>query len=812
MKSSVILAFFGLFVLCSQLTWAQGPARWISRGPGGGGALFAPSISPHQTSEIYIRCDMSDVFHTTDLGYSWETMDFRQMQGGNLMSWVQFTSDPNVLYGLNGHTPSRSDDGGRHWISIPLDPWTLSAYCLFADPQSTNRLFISDYSTLYFSTNSGKTYTPIFSASDLHIAGSFFDGSRIFIGTRAGLVVSTNNGQTFALSSIAGLPGTEAMVSFAGASEGGITRLVCVTLGSGDVYPGVTGGDHGNYRAIYRLDFGRDTTWSSRVTGVNSADHPFFVSMCRTNIQTAYVAGGSDNGAPIVYKTTNGGNSWSAVFLTSGNQNIQTGWQGDDPGPWNWQKWSFGEYALGFNVCLSDPSRAVITDLGFVHITTNGGQTWRQAYAHPSDQNALNSATDKQKSYHGTGIEDTSCWWLAWPNSNTMYAAYTDIRGMRSTNGGASWSFPSGLNFNSTYQAVVHPSNGWIFATASSVHDMYAWDRYCQDAYIDNGTGALLYSTNNGASWQTFRSFGRPVVGVALDPSNPQRMCVSMVHSVSGGIYRTTNLLSGPAAAWVRLATPPRTQGHPYNVRILNDGTLVCSYSARINSGNFSNSSGVFVSTNQGTAWLDRSAAGMQYYTKDVVVDPFDSTQQRWYAGVWGEWGKSAGLGGLYQTTNRGVNWTRITTNLSAVESCTINPLRSNELYVTTEAQGLWICTNRFSATPRFEELMNYPFRFPTRVFFNPWNPNEAWVTSYGNGMRLGRVEDPSPVISSLDMEQHTIDVTAESGQRIITRVSEDLIQWQEVATNSVLDRDATFDVTDPLGATQKFLSIRIGL
>ncbi|HBA83203.1 MAG TPA: hypothetical protein DCZ95_03825 [Verrucomicrobia bacterium] len=786
------------------------PARWISRGPGGGGAFFAPSMSPFQPSEMYIRSDMSDVFHTRDSGVSWDTLDFRQMQGGNLTSWVQFTADPNVRYGLNGNTPSRSDDAGQTWTPIPLDQWTLSAYSLFADDQRTNRLFISDYSTLYFSTNSGRSYALRFSASDCHIAGAFFDGARIFIGTRAGLVVSTNYGQTFALSPIGGVPGTEAMVSFAGASEDGVIRLFCVTLGAGDVYPGVTGGDHGGYRGMYRLDYGRDSTWSSKVAGVASADHPFFVSMCRTNIQIAYVAGGSDNDAPIVYKTSNGGTSWSAVFQSGGNQNIATGWQGDDPGAWNWRKWSFGEYALGFQVCPSDPSCAVITDLGFVHITTNGGQTWQQAYAHPSDQNAINTPTDKQKSYHGVGIEDTSCWWLAWPESNTLYAAFTDIRGMRSTNGGASWSFPAGLNFNSTYQAIVHPSNRWIFATASSVHDLYAWDRYCQDAYIDNGTGALLYSTNQGASWQTFRSFGRPVVGLALDPGNPQKMYVSLAHSSSGGIYRTTNLLSGPSAAWIKLASPPRTQGHAYNVHVLNDGALLCSYSARINSGNFSNSAGVFVSTNHGVAWLDRSAAGMQYYTKDVVVDPFDTTQQRWYAGVWGEWGKSSGLGGLYQTTNRGVSWVRLTDELTAVESCTVNPLRSNELYVTTEAQGLWLCTNRLSANPTFAPLLNYPFRFPTRVFFNPWNPNEAWVTSYGNGLRMSRLIEPPPAIANMETP-HRFEVAAASGQKIVTRISDNLLQWREAATNIVLDQQITFDDPDKTGATQRFYSVGIG-
>jgi hypothetical protein len=53
-----------------------------------------------------------------------------------------------------------------------------------------------------------------------------------------------------------------------------------------------------------------------------------------------------------------------------------TGWTGDDSGAWNWKKWSFGECAMGFTVCQSDLNRAVISDFGFIHSTSNGGVTW----------------------------------------------------------------------------------------------------------------------------------------------------------------------------------------------------------------------------------------------------------------------------------------------------------------------------------------------------------------------------------------------------------------------------------------------------
>src|SRR5439155_907596 len=141
------------------------PTQWQVRGSGGGGALFSPQLNPANPNDIYIASDMSQVFHTTNAGALWQTVDFRQLQGGH-EARVQFTEDPNIRYSIdysnvNGTDlvrPSKSVDGGLTWQAIASDPTGAGAFYLFADPNNHNRLVVTDYTTLYFSTDGGQTW------------------------------------------------------------------------------------------------------------------------------------------------------------------------------------------------------------------------------------------------------------------------------------------------------------------------------------------------------------------------------------------------------------------------------------------------------------------------------------------------------------------------------------------------------------------------------------------------------------------------------------------------------------------------------
>src|SRR5262249_23149182 len=154
-----------------------------------------------------------------------------------------------------------------------------------------------------------------------------------------------------------------------------------------------------------------------------------------------------------------------------------------------------GEVALGLAVDANDPSRVIITDLGFAHESTDGGATWHDLNVAPADLNPAGSPMPKGRSYHDSGLDNTSSWGVTWVNANRLIASDTDVIAEVSSDGGQTFGFGfTGNNYNTTYRTVVQPSTGVVYAATSSIHDMYQ-STHLTDASIDGGSGAVLFST-----------------------------------------------------------------------------------------------------------------------------------------------------------------------------------------------------------------------------------------------------------------------------------------------------------------------------
>lgn len=798
MKMKKILFSFFLYLSSIALFAQNYPQIWEARGIGGGGAWFGVSINPQNDNEFCLGTDMTGLYRTDNFGLSYEMAHFEEVRA-NPLSVVQYTNDPLVRYILSsdpvngGHFPKKSIDGGITWSNITDPTGDNSAYHLLANPYNTNELIITDYWNLYFSNDGGSTFSLKYTTNStesagagIHVGGAFWDNNNnIYIATTFGIITSTNGGTTFSLSAPTGFGAGEVLLSFAAAKEGTETKFWCVTASAGDIYAGVVPYDFSNQVSKIYTKKSNQSNWTLKNIGVQSADMLYFIRCAVNDTSIAYVGGGNSN--PIVLKTSNGGNSWSHIFLSANNQNIATGYCGQN-GDFSW---GWAELVLTMDVAPNNANKIVIADYGFVHTSTNGGITWQQAYNDAADQNAVSSITPKGSDYHSIGLENTSSWQIFWIDSLNTWTCYSDIRGIRSNDGAYSHNFNyTGQPYNSSYRVVKNIANNTLYLATSSVHDLYESTRLGSALDATANTGEVLYSSNNGATWQTLHNFSDIVAWVATNPNNSNQLYASVVNSVNGngGVWVSNNINLGASSTWSKLPNPPNTQGRPFNIIVLNDDKVLVSYSARRNP-DFTSSSGIFLYDPVSNTWQDKSTSAMRYWTRDVVVDPFDTLQNTWYACVYKSWGTSSGPGGLFKTTNRGTTWTEIGA-FEYVGSASINPNNANQMYVCTETEGLWFSENINDTNPTFTQT-NYPFHHPQRVFFNPYKEAEVWVTNFGNGLRVGNTDciAPEPTISgnsSVCANQfNTYQVAAVSGATYNWTVSGGTIQSGQ-GTNTI--------------------------
>lgn len=110
-----------LIVLCiaASASFGQVPTQWNSRGVGGGGALFAPSINPANDDEYYAS-------------------------------------------GAPGYVPIpvKTIDGGSTWLPLSGNPDNSEEILsINVDYNNPKRVLISYYGAIYFSSNGGATFT-----------------------------------------------------------------------------------------------------------------------------------------------------------------------------------------------------------------------------------------------------------------------------------------------------------------------------------------------------------------------------------------------------------------------------------------------------------------------------------------------------------------------------------------------------------------------------------------------------------------------------------------------------------------------------
>lgn len=746
---ALFLLIFGI----GNLSLAQ-PTEFKPKGSGGGGYMYSPAISPFNQNELYLVCDMGGVYKSSSEGHMWEVYPYQQIIG-TVKSQIQFTSSADTLYtvakSLSNTSdpwfkaePTMSTDAGKTWVKIN-DPTTTGVHALYANPHRTNQIILNEYDKLFFSNNSGETYSTIYQSlnSNCWLGGIFWDENLIIVAINDGLLISTDDGDTFTFKETKGIPETEAIFKMNGAKDGNVIRLFATTVPKEKLFPWLEVIDlYHDFKELYVLDFDKDSAWTSTRNNIPKEVSIRWVDLAQNNINTVYAAGDL-NYQPFIFKSKDGGKTWVNTFKVINNENIYTGWGGDG----GYFSYLWGGGALGFNVCKSNPEKVISTD-GFSFMTKDGGETWYQLHVNPINQNLPGELTQNDAFYQSSGLDVTTGHSMIWLGKDTILMGCTDIGNQYSEDGGESWSFKKNiltswgsLTFPNWYQIIKPKNQNILYAAVSEINDIYLGYRI-SDNSIEGTLGRILKSEDNGITWQTILDLAHPIVWVAIDPNDNQKLFASVVDHIDGGIFRS---LDG-GNTWNKLNLPSRTEGRPYTIRVLKDGGVVASFCARAQEDQvtLTPSSGVFYSPDGGDTWFDRTDSRMQFYTKDIIIDLNDSEQNTWYASTWGRFTVFEGLnnsgnGGIYRTKNRGLTWERIFSHERA-ESMAIDPLNPNRMYVALELEGLFYTNdlNTFQF-PTFQRLESFPFARPKRIFFDNYNQNTIWVTTMGGSVWKGQ-------------------------------------------------------------------------
>ena len=128
MKLRILIPLIIFVVVCLASALAERPGGFRIVGPGGGGAMFNPTISPHDLNTVLISCDMTGSYITHDGGRTWRMFNLRGVVNF-------FVFDPHDAKTMYAHATGlwRSRDDGETWALVSPAPSTVRGVKMSSD-------------------------------------------------------------------------------------------------------------------------------------------------------------------------------------------------------------------------------------------------------------------------------------------------------------------------------------------------------------------------------------------------------------------------------------------------------------------------------------------------------------------------------------------------------------------------------------------------------------------------------------------------------------------------------------------------------
>lgn len=736
------LAFVLLLALALSVG-ADRPGGFTVVGPGGGGAMFHPSVSPHDIDTVLVSCDMTGAYISHDGGKSWRMFNLR----GVVEFFVFDPKDKNVIY-AQATGLWRSSDNGDTWKlvyprpssvkgirmnsdhsdeEIVADPDPLGSIAAMAiDPEDSRTFYVSTGNrrkgafALFVSQDAGDSWRKLADLPDF--------ATKIWVNPHS--------------------PARDRTLVIAGpqllATKHGSGELKVLPLPPAKSMPDVSAGFSGEGKVIlYAIgdesafasdDEGRN--WRKVVLGA-SAIKTRAIATSASHADVAYVSYRNLEESGVKYmgvaKTEDAGKTWqpawkeeSAVTAKpSANANVRDAWITERFGS------DWGENPLALTVAEQDPNVSYGTDLGRTMRTTDGGATWVAVYSKRVDQSGWTS----------TGLDVTNAYGYHFDpfDQKRHFITTTDIGLFRSEDAGKSWmSSTNGVPrdwVNTTYWIVFDPEvKGKMWSVNSGTHDLPR-PKMWRHGGVAKYKGGVCISTDGGRTWARSSDGMEQTAAthILLDPSSPPEARVLYVTAFGRGIYKSVD----GGKSW-KLKNAGIRQKEPFAWRIVRDnqGTLYLLVARRSEDGSIGT---------EGDGAMYRSTDGAEHWSPVVLpqgtnapnglaVDPQDTN--RLYLATWARaTGQHGDGGGVFLSEDGGKSWHQTLDRDRHVYDVTIDPRDSKILYAAGFESSAWRSSDRGEHWTR---IPGFNFKWGYRVIPDPQDERKVYITTFGGGVWHG--------------------------------------------------------------------------
>src|SRR6267142_1203562 len=712
-------------------------------GPGGGGAMFHPTISPHDATTVLISCDMTGSYITHDAGKSWRMFNLR----GVVQFFVFDPLDPKVIYAQSS-VLWRSEDESATWRLIYPSPPSLKSIKtssdhadedLIAEPNPLGEITAmaidpADSKTFYVAAGDRKKATSaLFVSRD---AGQNWKREGDLPGLADKLWVNPHSPAAARMLLIAGAHFILKKTSSGTLSLSGPTAKTFRDISAGfsqDGKPIVY--VIGDESAFASEDEG--TTWRKARVGpgggkmraiATSFDHP----------ETAYVSYRELEESGIrwlgVAKTTDAGRSWQPVWKEDSNPAAEPGRNIHDA--WITERFGsdWGENPLALAVAEQDANIAYGTELGRTMRTTDGGASWDAVYSRKSSANG----------WATTGLDVTNAYGYHFDpfDHHRQLISTTDIGLFRSEDGGQSWmSSTRGVPkewMNTTYWIEFDPEvKGRVWSVNSGTHDLprpKMWRR----KGIRDYRGGVCRSDDGGRTWtKSNEGMGETAAThIVLDPTSPPAARVLYVAAFGRGVFKS----GGGGKSW-KLKNNGITQKEPFAWRIVRDsrGTLYLLVARRSEDGSIGTDGdgAIYESTDGAENWRRVEMPEGSNAPNGLAADP--SAPDRLYLAAWArDTGGHGEGGGIYLSVDRGKTWRRVLDRDRHVYDVTVDPRDAKIMYASGFESSAWKSKDRGESWTR---IPGFNFKWGHRVIPDPQDAKKVYITTFGGGVWHGSVD-----------------------------------------------------------------------